>query len=109
MKKGRPGTLVTVLAPDNRRQPILDVLFRDTTTIGVRFETVARETLDRRWIGVETSGGTVRIKVAERAGVLVNAVPEFDDCLRIAETTGRPLKDVQAEALAAWVGQRKST
>jgi uncharacterized protein (TIGR00299 family) protein len=107
MKKGRPGTLVTVLAPEAGRQSILDVLFRHTTTIGVRFETVARETLDRRWFDVETSGGIVRIKVAERAGVLLNAVPEFDDCLRIAEATGRPLKDVQAEALAEWVARSK--
>jgi uncharacterized protein (TIGR00299 family) protein len=107
MKKGRPGTLVTVLAPDARRQAVIDVLFRDTTTIGVRFETVARETLERRWIEVLTSSGTVRIKVAERAGVILNAVPEFDDCLRIAEATGRPLKDVQGEALAAWVRRTK--
>ena len=59
-----------------------------------------------RWIGAgwrsPTTGGTVRIKVAERAGVVLNAVPEFEDCLRIAEATGRPVKDVQAEALAAW-------
>jgi uncharacterized protein (DUF111 family) len=44
----------------------------------------------------------VRIKVAERAGVILNAVPEFEDCLRIAEATGRPLKDVQSEALVRW-------
>jgi uncharacterized protein (TIGR00299 family) protein len=102
MKKGRPGMLVTVLAPEGRRQSIIDVLFRETTTIGVRFEAVLRETLDRRWVEVQTTGGTVRIKVAERAGVILNAVPEFEDCLRIAEATGRPLKDVQAEALVRW-------
>jgi pyridinium-3,5-bisthiocarboxylic acid mononucleotide nickel chelatase len=102
MKKGRPGTLVTVLAPEARRQAVIDVLFRDTTTIGVRFESVTRETLDRRWVEVTTSGGPVRIKVAERAGVVLNAIPEFEDCLRIADSSGRPLKDVQAEALAAW-------
>ena len=102
MKKGRPGTLVTVIAPEGRRQAIVDVLFRDTTTIGVRVESVTRETLDRRWVEVATSGGPVRIKVAERAGVILNAVPEFEDCLRISDTSGRPLKDVQAEALASW-------
>jgi hypothetical protein len=102
MKKGRPGTLVTVLAPEAHRQAVIDVLFRDTTTLGVRIESVTRETLDRRWVDVSTSGGPVRIKVAERAGVILNAAPEFDDCLRIAEATGRPLKDVQFEALAAW-------
>ena len=102
MKKGRPGTLVTVLAPEARRHALIDVLFRDTTTIGVRIETVARETLDRRWVEVPITGGTVRIKVAERSGAILNAVPEFEDCLRIAEATGRPLKDVQAEAVTSW-------
>jgi len=102
MKKGRPGTLVTVLAPEARRHAIIDVLFRDTTTIGVRIESVTRETLDRRWVEVATSGGPVRIKIAERAGIVLNAVPEFEDCLRIADATGRPLKDVQAEAVASW-------
>lgn len=106
MKKGRPGTLVTVLAPEGLRQAVVDILFRDTTTIGVRVQSVARETLERRWVEVSTSGGPVRIKVAERGGVVLNAAPEFDDCLRIAEATGRPLKDVQAEALAAWLDIR---
>ena len=108
MKKGRPGTLVTVLAPEARRQAVIDVLFRDTTTIGVRVESVTRETLDRRWVEVPTTGGPVRIKIAERAGIVLNAVPEFEDCLRIADATGRPLKDVQAEALAAWVTSAKA-
>jgi uncharacterized protein (TIGR00299 family) protein len=102
MKKGRPGTLVTVLAAERQRQAMVDILFRDTTTIGVRVETVTRETLDRRWVDVSVEGGTVRIKVAERAGAILNAAPEFEDCVRIAESTGRPLKDVQADALAAW-------
>jgi hypothetical protein len=106
MKKGRPGTLVTVLAPEARRQAVIDVLFRETTTIGVRIESVTRETLDRRWVEVATSAGPVRIKVAERAGVVLNAVPEFEDCLRISDATGRPLKDVQAEAFAAWATTR---
>jgi uncharacterized protein (TIGR00299 family) protein len=102
MKKGRPGTLVTVLAPDERRGAVCDVLFRETTTIGVRFAQMAREVLDRRWVNVGISGGVVRIKIAERGGVVFNAAAEFEDCLRIAEATGRPVKDVQAEAIGKW-------
>jgi uncharacterized protein (TIGR00299 family) protein len=105
MKKGRPGTLVTVLAPDERRAALCDVLFRETTTLGVRFERMQRETLDRRFVEVSTSSGVVRIKVAERRGVRVNAIPEFEDCLRIARETGRSVKEVQAEALEAWYAQ----
>jgi len=102
MKKARPGTLVTVLSPEGRREAICDVLFTETTTIGVRFERVWRETLSRRWVTVETSGGPVRIKVSMRHGRTVNAVPEFDDCVEVAAATGRSVKAVQAEALSAW-------
>ena len=102
MKKGRPGTLVTVLAPEAARRTLCDLIFRETTTIGVRFETVARETLERHHVEVSVPGGQVRIKVAGRGGEIFNVAPEFDDCLRIAEATGRPVKAVQAEALQAW-------
>ncbi|HET9368963.1 MAG TPA: nickel pincer cofactor biosynthesis protein LarC [Vicinamibacterales bacterium] len=102
MKKGRPGTLLTVLSPPDRQTALVDVLFRETTTIGVRFTPVTRETLDREWVEVEITGGRVRIKVAGRHGETLNAAPEFDDCLRVAEATGRPLKLVQAEAMRAW-------
>lgn len=106
MKKGRPGTLITVLAPPDRRAAICDLLFRETTTIGVRFDAVERDTLDRRWVEVPVSGGLVRIKVAGRGAQVLNAAPEFDDCLRIADATGRPLKTIQAEALKAWLDRQ---
>ena len=103
MKKGRPGTLITVIAPEDQRSAICDVLFRETTTIGVRFERMSREVLDRRWEEVSTAGGSVRIKVSGRHGETLNAVPEFEDCLRVANATGQPVKHVQAEAMRAWL------
>jgi uncharacterized protein (TIGR00299 family) protein len=108
MKKGRPGTLVTVLAPVERRAALCEILFRETTTIGVRFDDVQRETLDRRWVEVVVPGGTIRIKVAGRAGETLNAAPEFDDCVRVAQATGRPLKAIQADALKAWLDRNPS-
>ena len=105
MKKGRPGTLLSVLAPEGRRQSVIDVLFRETTTIGVRFHHVRRETLERRWVDVTVPGGVIRIKVAERAGEVLNAAPEFDDCVRVASATGQPVKAVQAAALQAWLAR----
>jgi pyridinium-3,5-bisthiocarboxylic acid mononucleotide nickel chelatase len=99
MKKGRPGTLVTVIAPVGARESLCDTLFRETTTIGVRFEEMGRETLERRWVDVAVAGGSVRVKVSGRRGEVLNVAPEFDDCLRVATTTGRPVKDVQAEAM----------
>src|SRR5204863_8665929 len=68
MKKGRPGTLLTLLAPPDRRRALCDLLFRETTTIGVRVESVMRETLERRWVEVPIQGGTVRMKVGSRDG-----------------------------------------
>lgn len=102
MKKGRPGTLVTVLAPPALREAVTGWLFRETTTLGVRFEPMAREVLERSWVDVEVPGGRVRIKVAARAGEVMNAAPEYDDCERVARSTGRPVKAIQAEALVAW-------
>ena len=102
MKKGRPGTLLTVLASEATRTALVDVLFRETTSLGVRFQTLWRETLERRWVEVPVSGGTVRIKLGSRAGEQLTAAPEFDDCVRVAVATGRPVKAIQAEALQAW-------
>ena len=103
MKKGRPGTLLTVLAPPHKRETICDLVFRETTTLGLRFQDVWRETLDRTWVEVAVTGGTIRIKVATRRGQVVNAAPEFDDCVRVATATARPVKLVQAEAMRAWM------
>jgi uncharacterized protein (TIGR00299 family) protein len=102
MKKGRPGNLLTVIGRPADRQALTDVLFRETTTIGIRFETMARETLDRRSEEVAVDGGAIRIKVASRDGTVLNAAPEFDDCVRVATATSRPVKVVQADALRAW-------
>jgi len=102
MKKGRPGTLLTVLAAPALREVLCAILFRETTTLGVRVESVERETLDREWVDVALDGGVIRIKVAKRRGEVVNAAPEFDDCVRVAAATGRPIKEVQAAAMRAW-------
>jgi len=103
MKKNRPGTLVTIIAPPSKREALTTVLFRETTTIGVRFQEMQRERLDREIVAVETTLGPVRFKVARHGGAVVNAAPEFDDCARIAAERGLPVKDVQAAAQRAWM------
>ncbi len=107
MKKGRPGTLLTVLAPESARATLTDLLFRETTTIGVRFAPMWRETLERRHETVSLPDGQVRIKVAGRHGETLNAAPEFDDCLRVARASGRAVKDVQIDAMRAWHDTRR--
>jgi uncharacterized protein (TIGR00299 family) protein len=101
MKKSRPGTLVTVIAPPARRQAVADVLFRDSTTIGIRYEEMSRTCLERASETVNTPYGAVRFKVARRGGVELNASPEFDDCARLAAHHGVAVKTVHAAAVAA--------
>jgi uncharacterized protein (TIGR00299 family) protein len=108
MKKNRPGTLVTVVAPPEKRQPLSGVLFRDTTTIGVRYQEMHRERLEREIRTVVTPVGPIRFKIARRGGSIVNASPEFEDCARAAAERQMPIKDVQALAVRAWLEQAES-
>jgi uncharacterized protein (TIGR00299 family) protein len=102
MKKGRPGVLVTVIAEPGRREAIEELLFRETTTLGVRRQEWDRTVLERETAAVETAYGPIRVKIGRRAGVVYNAWPEFDDCQRAAGEEGVPVKEVLAAALAAW-------
>ena len=103
MKKNRPGTLLTIVASPGSRERLTSTVFRETTTIGVRYREMARECLDRDSVSVDTPFGAVRIKVARRNGEILNASPEFDDCTRIAAAAGQPVKDVQAAAMKAYM------
>jgi pyridinium-3,5-bisthiocarboxylic acid mononucleotide nickel chelatase len=103
MKKNRPGTLLTVIATPQARERLTSTIFRETTTIGVRYREMTRECLDREIVTVTTTLGPVRIKVARRDGVILNASPEFEDCVKLATEHGRPLKDVQALASRAFI------
>jgi uncharacterized protein (TIGR00299 family) protein len=107
MKKNRPGTLVTVLGRPERREAIAGVLFTHTTTIGVRYQEMRRDILDREIQSVETALGAIRFKVATRDGRVLNAAPEFDDCARIATERGMPIKDLQALAMKAWLDTKR--
>jgi uncharacterized protein (DUF111 family) len=103
MKKNRPGTLLTVIAPPDTRERLAALVFRESTTIGVRYREMQRECLDRDIVTVDTPLGQVRFKVARRDGRILNASPEFDDCVRIARERDIPLKDVQAAASKAFL------
>jgi uncharacterized protein (TIGR00299 family) protein len=102
MKKNRPGTLLSVVAPPALRTTMTDVIFRETTTIGLRYHDVDRECLERTLVPVETSIGTVRVKVASRDGHVLNATPEFEDCAKLAAAHDLPVKDVQALAMKVY-------
>jgi len=102
MKKNRPGTLLTVVGRPDQRTVLADIIFRETTTIGLRHYEVERECLEREIIAVDTSLGQVRFKLAWRDGRVINATPEFEDCAALARTHNISVKDVQALAHQAY-------
>jgi uncharacterized protein (TIGR00299 family) protein len=109
MKKSRPGVMLSCLAAEDRTDAVLEVLFQETTTIGVRLHEVRRRILSRRFVPVTIQGGIVRMKVAEVGAGWEKAAPEYEDCKTIATRTGRPLKTVMEEALLAYRhGSRKN-
>jgi pyridinium-3,5-bisthiocarboxylic acid mononucleotide nickel chelatase len=77
------------------------VLWRETSTLGVRGTPVRKWMLERKLVEVALLGGTVRVKLGLEGGEVVNVAPEFDDCARLATSSGRPLKEVMARAQAS--------
>jgi len=106
MKRGRPGIVLTCLAAPAQLDQMLDVIFQETTTLGVRVREVTRQILPRRFSSVKVRGGVVRMKIADVNEAATKAAPEYLDCKRIAERTGRPVKDVLEDATLAYGKQR---
>jgi pyridinium-3,5-bisthiocarboxylic acid mononucleotide nickel chelatase len=102
MKKGRPGLEIACLGPPQAAEALRAVLFRETTTLGVRGRVVDKWTLQRSWVRVDVAGVPVRLKVGRLDGAVVNVAPEYEDCAAVARTTGLPLKEVYARARSAW-------
>ena len=102
MKKSRPGVLLTCLAPKEQTNAMLEILFQETPTLGVRLQEVTRQVLPRRIVPIAIQGGTVRMKVADLGAGWDKAAPEYIDCQSIARRSGRPLKTVMEEALRTY-------
>jgi hypothetical protein len=103
MKKGRTGVQVTVLCRSDLVPALQEILFRETTTIGLRWRLENKVALAREFVEVETRWGKVRIKIARlNSGVIVNAAPEYEDCRKIAAEHSLPLKQVMEEAMQAY-------
>lgn len=102
MKKGRPGTLVTLLCNESASAALQDLLLRETSTLGVRIRHERRVCLERSHTTVTTAYGKIRIKVATRDGEELNAAPEFEDCRTAAQKHNVAVKQVMQAALAAY-------
>lgn len=98
MKKGRPGIILSVLADPSNRDRIAELIFRETTTIGVRFHPLARLKLERKIVEVQTRYGPIRIKLSGDGASPATISPEYEDCRQAAAAHGVPLKSVIEEA-----------
>jgi len=103
MKKGRPGTTLRILCKACDAEDLVHLLFKETSSIGVRLQNCERVSLRRHIETVQTRwGSSVRIKVAKIGEATVNAHAEYEDCAEVARSEGVPLADVFREATAAY-------
>ncbi|MFZ0804964.1 MAG: nickel pincer cofactor biosynthesis protein LarC [Candidatus Sulfotelmatobacter sp.] len=109
MKKNRPGTLLTVLCKPEDAARLTELIFAETTTIGVRRRDETRQMLARRWETVPTLWGEVRIKIASMNGTVTNYAPEYEDCRRLAAEHHIPLKTVIQEAARLYAAARTTS
>lgn len=108
MKKGRLGTLLTVLCRPEQEFALTRLLFRETTTLGIRRREEERSILDREFVTVETAYGKIRVKVASAAGETLNVMAEYEDCRRAAREHGIPLRAAMEAALAAYAETQRA-
>jgi len=101
MKKDRPGYTLSVIASLENREALADLVFAETTTLGLRMYPAQRRILDREWKTVQTPYGEVRLKIASQNGTVKTVTPEYEDCKQLALEKDVPLKDVLAAAAKA--------
>ncbi len=101
MKKNRPGVVLQVIAPPEKQEELIALIFRETTTLGVRFYSAERRVQARDWVEVATAYGLIRIKTAPDG-----FAPEYEDARRIAASTGVPLKEILAAAAHEYLKTR---
>lgn len=101
MKKGRPATKLSVLLKEELRVQVENIIFRETSTIGLRYYRTDRTVAERKGISVKTQWGEIQVKQSYVKGILCNTCPEYEDCRRVAAAHHVPLKMVQQAAIAA--------
>jgi TIGR00299 family protein len=99
MKKNRPATMVSILCEKSRREVLSNLLYTETSTLGVRVREIERECLPRETVEIETELGKVSVKTARLGGEIVNAKPEYDQIREIALKSNKSLREVEREVL----------
>lgn len=99
MKKNRPATKLSVLIPEDCQTKAVEIVLQETTSIGMRIYPVSRAMASREFMVIGLPWGDVKVKISSYQGKICNVAPEYEDCRKIAEATGVPLKVVQHVAL----------
>lgn len=107
MKKNRPATKLTAIVSPDKKDAVVKILLTETSTFGVRFYEVDRVVLDREFQRVKTPYGDIKVKIGKLAGEVVRVAPEYDECKKIAEKKGLPVKKVYEEVLRCAENQLK--
>ena len=102
MKKGRPGTLLRVIAKPEDQERLAQLILAETSSLGLRIHAAERRVMERSFTTVETEFGSVRMKISENG-----FAPEYEDCRAIAARTGTPLPRVIAAANLAYLKQTR--
>ena len=102
MKKNRPAVMLSALCGEEALDRVTDLIFKETTTFGVRVEEVNRVKLERRFESVETEYGEVVIKLGIRGSATITVAPEFESCRAVSEKSGRPLREIYDAARRKW-------
>lgn len=97
MKKNRPGTLLQLLCSKSRLEEIKELIFRETTTLGVRYYPLTVHRAERIYTKLHTKWGFVTVKTGLYQGEVIERTPEYEECKKIAQTHGLPLKEVYKE------------
>ncbi|MGM0365656.1 MAG: nickel pincer cofactor biosynthesis protein LarC [Actinomycetota bacterium] len=105
MKKGRPAFKLCAICPSRLEEELADIIFSQTTTLGIRSSSFKRHTLDRKVEKTILGYGEARIKLGIRDGRVVTAQPEYGSCARLAEKTGKPLKEVYEDVMKNYPGK----
>lgn len=99
MKKSRPATLLSVLLNSTELDKVCQIIFAETTTIGIRFYQVGRKVAERSFVTVHLEWGPVQVKISSFNGEICSISPEYNDCRRLAGDNSAPLKQIQHQAI----------
>ncbi|MFU0823455.1 hypothetical protein CPAL_25640 [Clostridium thermopalmarium DSM 5974] len=104
MKKERLGVILSVLCRKENKEDIKEIIFKETTTLGIREYKISRTKLKREFQTVDTIYGKVSVKKAYYKGKLIKAKPEYEDCRKLAEDNSEPIKNIYDEVLKTMGG-----